>query len=84
MKRLSSRFPHYKIWMAMLLGIAFLSLFPLLGSAPLFDEDEGFYAEASREMLENGNYLTAHFNGAPQYDKPILIYWFQTLSYKRK
>jgi 4-amino-4-deoxy-L-arabinose transferase-like glycosyltransferase len=63
------------------LGIAFLSLFPLLGSAPLFDEDEGFYAEASREMLENGNYLTAHFNGIPQYDKPIFIYWFQTLSF---
>ncbi len=82
MKRLSSRFSHDKLWIAVLLGIAFLSLFPLLGSAPLFDEDEGFYAEASREMVENGDYLTAHFNGAPQYDKPILIYWFQTLSFR--
>jgi 4-amino-4-deoxy-L-arabinose transferase-like glycosyltransferase len=82
MKRLSSRFPHYKLWIAILSGIAFFSLFPLLGSTPLFDEDEGFYAEASREMLENGDYLTAHINGAPQYDKPILIYWLQTLSFR--
>jgi 4-amino-4-deoxy-L-arabinose transferase-like glycosyltransferase len=82
MKRLSSRFPHYKLWIAILSGIAFLSLFPLLGSAPLFDEDEGFYAESSREMLESGDYLTAHFNGTPQYDKPILIYWLQTLSFR--
>jgi 4-amino-4-deoxy-L-arabinose transferase-like glycosyltransferase len=82
MKRLSSRFPHDKLSTAVLLLIAFLSLFPLLGAAPLFDEDEGFYAEASREMLENGNYLTAHLNGVPQYDKPILIYWLQTLGFR--
>jgi 4-amino-4-deoxy-L-arabinose transferase-like glycosyltransferase len=82
MKWLSSRFSNYNHWIAILFGIAFLSLFPLLGSAPLFDEDEGFYAETSREMLETGNYLTAHFNGAPQYEKPILIYWFQTISFR--
>ncbi|MBM4312700.1 MAG: glycosyltransferase family 39 protein [Deltaproteobacteria bacterium] len=82
MKQLSSRFPHDRLWIALLFVIASLSLFPLLGAAPLFDEDEGFYAEASREMLEKGDYLTAHFNGAPQYDKPILIYWLQALSFK--
>jgi 4-amino-4-deoxy-L-arabinose transferase-like glycosyltransferase len=82
MKWLSSRFPNEHRLIAIVLGIAFLSLFPLLGSAPLFDEDEGFYAEASREMLENGDYLTAHINGKPQYDKPILIYWLQTLSFR--
>lgn len=80
MKLQSSSFLNYdhRIWV--LLIIAFLSLFPLLGSAPLFDEDEGYYAEASREMLETGNYLTAHVNGLPEYDKPILIYWIQALS----
>ncbi|MEW6334978.1 MAG: glycosyltransferase family 39 protein, partial [Thermodesulfobacteriota bacterium] len=82
MKWFSSRFPPATRRVALLMGIACLSLFPLLGSAPLFDEDEGFYAEASREMLENGDYLTAHINGKPQYDKPILIYWLQTLSFR--
>ncbi len=82
MKWLTRRFPDFDYRIAILLCIAFLSLFPLLGAAPLFDEDEGFYAEASREMLENGNYLTAHINGAPQYDKPILIYWLQVISFR--
>jgi 4-amino-4-deoxy-L-arabinose transferase-like glycosyltransferase len=82
MKWLTRCFPNFDYRIAILLCIAILSLFPLLGSAPLFDEDEGFYAEASREMLENGNYLTAHINGAPQYDKPILIYWLQAGSFR--
>jgi 4-amino-4-deoxy-L-arabinose transferase-like glycosyltransferase len=82
MKWLTRFFPNFDYRIVILLGIAFLSLFPLLGAAPLFDEDEGFYAEASREMLETGNYLTAHINGAPQYDKPILIYWLQAVSFR--
>jgi 4-amino-4-deoxy-L-arabinose transferase-like glycosyltransferase len=82
MKWLTRRFPGFDYRIVILFGIAFLSLFPLLGAAPLFDEDEGFYAEASREMLETGNYLTAHINGAPQYDKPILIYWLQVISFR--
>ncbi len=82
MKWFTRRFPNFDYRIATLFAIAFLSLFPLLGAAPLFDEDEGFYAEASREMLETGNYLTAHINGAPQYDKPILIYWFQAISFR--
>ena len=82
MKWLNCRFSNFDYRIAILFCIAFLSLFPLLGAAPLFDEDEGFYAEASREMLENGNYLTAHINGSQQYDKPILIYWLQVISFK--
>jgi 4-amino-4-deoxy-L-arabinose transferase-like glycosyltransferase len=82
MQWLIRRFPDFDNRLVILLGIAFLSLFPLLGAAPLFDEDEGFYAEASREMLESGNYLTASINGAPQYDKPILIYWLQAISFR--
>lgn len=82
MQWLLCRFPDFDNRVVILLGIAFLSLFPLLGAAPLFDEDEGFYAEASREMLESGNYLTAYINGSPQYDKPILIYWLQAFSFR--
>ena len=82
MKWLTRRLPNYDYRIVILVVIAFLSLFPLLGASPLFDEDEGFYAEASREMLDNGNYLTAHINGAPQYDKPILIYWLQVVSFR--
>lgn len=51
-----------------------------LGIAPLFDRDEGAFAEATREMLASGNYLMTYLNGAPRYDKPILIYWLQAAS----
>ncbi|MCL2655906.1 MAG: glycosyltransferase family 39 protein [Betaproteobacteria bacterium] len=51
-----------------------------LGSAPLFDVDEGAFSEATREMLERGDFVSTWLNGMPRFDKPILIYWLQALS----
>ncbi|MEI8032601.1 MAG: glycosyltransferase family 39 protein [Chlorobiaceae bacterium] len=62
--------------------IVLLSFFLGLGSAPLFDVDEGAFSEATREMVVSKNYLTTYLNGAPRFDKPILIYWLQALSVK--
>ncbi len=66
---------------ALLLAL-FLSFFITLGWLPLFDLDEGAFSEATREMLESGNYLTTYLNGELRFDKPIFIYWFQALSVK--
>ncbi|MDR2015085.1 MAG: glycosyltransferase family 39 protein [Azoarcus sp.] len=52
-----------------------------LGGAPLFDVDEGAFSEATREMFERGDFLSTWLNGAPRFDKPILIYWLQAASY---
>ncbi len=52
-----------------------------LGGAPLFDVDEGAFSEATREMFERGDFLFTYLNGAPRFDKPILIYWLQALGY---
>jgi 4-amino-4-deoxy-L-arabinose transferase-like glycosyltransferase len=46
-----------------------------LGRQPISDSDEGFYAEASREMVEGGDWLTPHFNYQQRWQKPILYYW---------
>lgn len=54
-------------------------LFPL-GITPLFDLDEGAFSEATREMLEGKNFITTYLNGELRFDKPILIYWFQSIS----
>jgi len=62
--------------------IAFLSLIPFLHLSPLFDEDEGYFAEISREMIESGDYITPRLNGNPEFDKPVLIYWMQAASMK--
>ena len=44
---------------------------------PLMDRDEPRFAEASREMLETGNWVVPHLNGEYRFDKPPLIYWLQ-------
>ena len=49
---------------------------------PLTDRDEVRFAEASREMIQRGDYVVPWFNGAYRFDKPILIYWCQSLSYR--
>ena len=54
---------------------------PQAALLPLLDRDEPRFAEASREMLQSGNYVVPTFNGAPRYAKPPLIYWCQTLSF---
>jgi len=70
-------------WFLFALGILILaSFFVGLGSAPLFDVDEGAFSEATREMMLSKNYLTTYLNGAPRFDKPILIYWVQLVSVK--
>lgn len=49
---------------------------------PLVDRDEPRFAEASREMLERGDFIVPYFNGQTRFDKPPLIYWLQDAAYK--
>ncbi|MCX7945802.1 MAG: glycosyltransferase family 39 protein [Hydrogenophilus sp.] len=63
-----------------LILIALLTLFPNLGGYPLFDVDEGAFAEATREMWVSGDYGMTTLDGVPRYDKPILTYWLQLLA----
>jgi 4-amino-4-deoxy-L-arabinose transferase-like glycosyltransferase len=46
-----------------------------LGSVGLTDRDEGSNAEAAREMLQSGDWVTPTLNGAPRFAKPAFIYW---------
>jgi 4-amino-4-deoxy-L-arabinose transferase-like glycosyltransferase len=50
-------------------------------SLPLIDRDEPRFAEASREMIERGNYVVPYFNNQLRLDKPPLTYWAQIASY---
>jgi 4-amino-4-deoxy-L-arabinose transferase-like glycosyltransferase len=59
-------------------------LFQTVGtwSLPLFDRDEPRFAEASREMIERGDYIVPYFDNQLRLDKPPLAYWMQIASYK--
>lgn len=52
-----------------------------LGSVGLIDETEPLFAEASRQMLVTGDWITPVFNGQTRFDKPALIYWCQAMAY---
>src|SRR5213596_2668659 len=51
-------------------------------SLPLIDRDEPRFAEASREMIERGDYVVPYFNNQLRLDKPPLTYWTQVASFK--
>ena len=67
----------------LLLFFAFLALYAAGDWAlPLVDRDEPRFAEASREMLERGDFIVPYFNDQTRFDKPPLIYWLQDGAYK--
>jgi 4-amino-4-deoxy-L-arabinose transferase-like glycosyltransferase len=53
-----------------------------LGTPAITDSDEAYYAEAGREMVERGDYLTPRFNYRERFQKPILYYWATAAAYR--
>jgi 4-amino-4-deoxy-L-arabinose transferase-like glycosyltransferase len=50
---------------------------PFLGKVHLFDWDEINFAEAAREMIVTGDYLTVRIDYQPFHEKPPLFIWMQ-------
>jgi len=71
---------HWRVGLFLFLAVLALAL-PQAALLPLLDRDEPRFAEASREMLQSGNFIVPTFNHAPRYAKPPLIYWCQAVSY---
>jgi 4-amino-4-deoxy-L-arabinose transferase-like glycosyltransferase len=64
-----------------LLILCFFTFFLGLGQQAITDSDEGYYAEASREMVESGDWLTPRFNYDNRFEKPVLYYWLTAATY---
>jgi 4-amino-4-deoxy-L-arabinose transferase-like glycosyltransferase len=62
--------------------LAFLFLAYKTWAYPLIDADEPRYAQAAKEMINAHQYLIPLADGLPRFDKPILFYWFEILSFK--
>jgi len=65
-----------------LLFLSSLTFFLGLGRQAITDSDEGFYAEAAREMVESGDWITPHFNYEERWQKPALYYWLTAATYR--
>ncbi len=65
----------------LLVGLAFLTFFAGLGRPAITDSDEAFYAQAGREMVESGDWVTPRYNGEYRFEKPVLFYWLVAIAY---
>lgn len=62
--------------------VCFLTFFAGLGRGAIGDSDEAFYAEAAREMVASGDWLTPYYNYELRFQKPILFYWLVSMAYE--
>jgi 4-amino-4-deoxy-L-arabinose transferase-like glycosyltransferase len=61
-----------------LLGLLCLILYlPGLATIPPLDRDEARFAQATRQMLETGDFVRIRFQDEARNKKPIGIYWLQ-------
>ncbi|CAG1000834.1 Undecaprenyl phosphate-alpha-4-amino-4-deoxy-L-arabinose arabinosyl transferase [Phycisphaerales bacterium] len=66
-----------------LLGLLALCLavyLPGFFAMPPVDRDESRFAQASRQMVESGDYVVPRVRDVPRLNKPPMIYWLQSLA----
>jgi hypothetical protein len=50
------------------------------GILSLTNPDEVFYVQTTKEMIQQKTWITPYLFGQPQFEKPILLYWFLRMS----
>ena len=65
-----------------LIGLAALLHFGTAGWGDLYNETDGQYAGAAKEMIDSGQWLLPTNDGVPRMQKPPLLYWLIIVSYK--
>ena len=73
-----AKVPAFHYVLIFLFGIAVL--LPGIGQLPPIDRDEARYMQATKQMVETGDYVDIRFQHRPRHNKPIGIYWLQSAS----
>ena len=67
---------------ALLIVVSLIAFLPGFFQIPPIDRDEARFAQASKQMLESGQYIDIRFQDEVRYKKPVGIYWLQALAVK--
>jgi 4-amino-4-deoxy-L-arabinose transferase-like glycosyltransferase len=62
---------------AVLVLVALLNFLPGFFNTPPLDRDEARFAQATKQMIENRDYVDIRFQDEVRYKKPVGIYWLQ-------
>jgi 4-amino-4-deoxy-L-arabinose transferase-like glycosyltransferase len=62
---------------AMLVLVALIAFVPGLFQIPPVDRDEAYFAQATKQMIETGDYVDIRYQDDVRYRKPVGIYWLQ-------
>src|SRR5262249_43392669 len=60
-----------------LVVVCLLAFLPGFFTIPPVDRDEARFAQATRQMIESGDYVDIRFQDESRYKKPVGIYWLQ-------
>jgi 4-amino-4-deoxy-L-arabinose transferase-like glycosyltransferase len=62
---------------AVLIFISLLAFLPGFFQIPPVDRDEAYFAQATKQMIETGDYVDIRYQDDVRYRKPVGIYWLQ-------
>src|SRR5262245_9428448 len=62
---------------AVLILVCLVSFLPGFFNIPPVDRDEARFAQATKQMIESGDYIDIRFQDEVRYKKPVGIYWIQ-------
>lgn len=68
--------------LSLLLLVSLLAFLPGFFQIPPVDRDEARFAQATKQMLETGEYVDIRFQNEVRYKKPVGIYWLQAAAVK--
>lgn len=78
----NSEHTHPQRYLFLLLLLAALIYVGSAAYPALQDDADAAHAEAAREMVERGDWVTLHINGVRYLEKAPLMYWLVAFSYK--
>ncbi len=62
---------------ALLVLVSLLAFLPGFFQIPPVDRDEFYFAQATKQMIETGDYVNIRYQNDVRYRKPVGIYWLQ-------